>query len=836
MVKDRAVAVLWLGLCLTAYAWAQAGPANAPGGTALDRRLTGTAETLSSASVAERFREIAYELAQSPRITGPQADQAMIFLIAARRLSGQAEQIEPLLLKLAIRQKTRDYSRQVLGWLQRYVSAEADRAIIADAIGYLLERQDSAQGREDMLAQLVETIGNRNAAVDSDLATLLGQQMVEKGDTKAARFYFLQAYKSNKYNPLAFAKLAELAPNEIGPAAYLEHLRLIVRENPLDMDAALNLAQYAERLEMYDVAAGTYHYAAMLFRYRHPNEPLPPVIYLPWAIACYNSPQQQQVCVEIAAGVRSEGHFDLVLEAMAGKAAAKAGRAEEAQRILAEAEQRALQFIQNGPAQNLAAAGELGPKQMAWFYCFAAPDGVKALDWANKGYSVEPNEPMAGSLLAYALSMNGRLEWTEPLLGSFGHNQIADVVQGQVQLAQGDKAGAIATLAGAVAKDPGSLAAERARALLREQGGQYRPPVDARAVIGYLTNDLQQTVVPQFVRPEQQLEVQFDVRGSEFAYGAPIEGAVAVRNQGAEPLVITENGLFTGRIRVDVRVSGDLERDIPDLVSQTIRTSLLVPAGRSAATAVRLSTGRLRQLLLDHPQASLDLAFTLYIDPVVDEKATVRNRTAGVEPVTVTVRRPGLDLSAQYVRNRFDSIASGRQAQKLLTAQLFSGLLKEQQAMEREGPLYAYRFAEWLPEMLRSGLAGDSGLLLGADEGQWIVQVNTMADLLSLSLDQDLAGVVGRNLSAAQWPVRLMAAYLLATDSVGSFDKVLEWMARQDDSDLVRSMAAALRSPAASSAGLGSTAPGATELRTVTPGRGKATDPATLPGGFRLLR
>ncbi|UCD51097.1 MAG: hypothetical protein JSW27_00395 [Phycisphaerales bacterium] len=831
MVKDRSVAVLWLGLCLAACAWAQTGAANAPAGMAMGPRLTAVAPTLSSASVADRFREIAYELAQSPRITGPQADQAMIFLIAARRLDSEAGQIEPLLLKLAIHQKTRDYSRQVLGWLQRYVSEGADRAIISDAIVYLLDRQTSAQGREDMLAQLARTIGNRNAAVDSDLATLLGRQMVEKGDARAARFYFLQAYKSNKYNPIAFAKLAELAPNEIGPAAYLEHLRLLVRENPLDMDAVLNLAQYAERLELYDVAAGTFHCEARLFRYLQPTEPLPSAIYLPWAIACYNSPRHQQVCVEIAAGVRSEGHFDLVLEAVAGRAAARAGRTEDAQRILSEAEQRALQFIRNGPGQDIAPARELGPKQMAWFYCFAALDGVKALEWANKGYSVEPNEPTAGSLLAYALSMNGRLEWTKALLESFGHNQIADVVQGQVQLAEGDKAGAIATLAGAVAKDPGSLAAERARELLREQGGEYRPPVDARAVIGYLANDLQQTVVPQFVRPQEQLELQFDVRGSEFAYGAAIEGAVAVLNQGPEPLVITENGLFTGRLRVDVRVSGDLEQNIPELVSQTTRTSLVVPAGRSAAAAVRLSTGRLRQLLLDHPQASLDLEFTLYIDPVVSDKGAVRNRLAEVEPVTVKVRRPGLDLNAQYVRNRFNSIASGQQKQKLLTGQLFTGLLKEQQAMEREGTLYAYRSAEWLPAMLRSGLVNEPGLLLGGGEEQWVVQVNTMADMLSLSLDQELAAAVGRNLSHSQWPVRLMAAYLLATSSAGDFDKVLDWMGRQDHSDLVRSMAAALGSPVP-----GSPAPGSTVPSAVTPRRVDTADPSTLPGAFRLLR
>jgi len=822
MVKERSVAVLWLGLCLVACARAQTRAANAPIGQLAGGLTPRTSATLFSPSVADRFWELGHELAQSPQITGPQADQAIILLIAARRLDSQAAYIEPLLLKLAIQHKDRDYSRQVLTWLQQYVSEGADRAIISDAIAYLLSRQDSAQGRQELLAQLVRVIGNKNAAIDSELAMLLGQQMLDKGDGKAARFYFLQAYKSNKYNPLAFAKLAELAPNEIGPAAYLEHLRLIVRENPLDMDAVLNLAQYAEMLQLYDVAAGTYRYAAELLQYLNPAEPLPPHIYLPWAIACYNTQDQQPLCLEIAEHVRGRGRFDILLEAVAGRAAARAGKAEEAQRIFAQAEMKAQQLLQVSPGQALLdsvggapGANRVSATQLAWFYCFAAPDKEKALDWANKGYSAEPNTPTGGAVLAYALSMNGQLEWAKPLLESFGQNQIADLVQAQVLLAQGDKAGAIATLAGAVTKDPGSLAAERARAMLGEQGAQYRPPVDARAVISYLANDLQQTVIPQFAPPGQRLELQMDVRGGEFAYGTPIEGTVAVLNKALEPLVVTENGLFTGRIRVDVRVSGDLQQEISELVSQTIRTSLVVPSGRSAAATVRFSTGKLRQVLLDHPQASLDLEFTLYVDPVTSADGSVHNRLAELEPVTVTVRRPGLDLSGQYVRNRFKSLASGQNAQKLRTAQLFAGLLKEQAVMAERGTLYRHRYAEWLPEFLRSALVSESGLLLGEGKEEWIVKANTMSDMLSMPIDRELATVVARNLNCPEWPVRLMAVYLLATGAGGDFEKVLDWVAQQDSNELVRSMAVVLRTsqPRVSSVPLRSG-----------------------PGGFQLLR
>jgi len=211
----------------------------------------------------------------------------------------------------------------------------------------------------------------------------------------------------------------------------------------------------------------------------------------------------------------------------------------------------------------------------------------------------------------------------------------------------------------------------------------------------------------------------------------------------------------------------------------------------------------------------LDLEFMLYVDPVTSADGSVHNRLAELEPVTVTVRRPGLDLSGQYVRNRFKSLASGQNAQKLRTAQLFAGLLKEQAVMAERGTLYRHRYAEWLPEFLRSALVSESGLLLGEGKEEWIVKANTMSDMLSMPIDRELATVVARNLNCPEWPVRLMAVYLLATGAGGDFEKVLDWVAQQDSNELVRSMAVVLRTsqPRVSSVPLRSG-----------------------PGGFQLLR
>jgi len=66
--------------------------------------------------------------------------------------------------------------------------------------------------------------------------------------------------------------------------------------------------------------------------------------------------------------------------------------------------------------------------------------------------------------------------------------------------------------------------------------------------------------------------------------------------------------------------------------------------------------------------------------------------------------------------------------------------------------------------------------------------------MLSLPLDHELITAVAENLYNVNWPVRMMAIYLLSKGSDSKFDKVLDWMAKYDPSEIVRDMAVALGS------------------------------------------
>ncbi len=742
-----------------------------------------------SPSVSQKFYEIACELTSASSRLGedrqsPAVEPAFVFLAAAMKLEKNESDAHSLLIKLACQQPEQPpflLSQEskggnlVYNLLMDYVDESADIEVAKKAVTYLLAQLNTREQREKFLEQMLEILGGKNVVFGSELSTLLGLLKAEKADLEAAEFYLMQAYQRNRYNKLAFAKLAELKPERIGPAIYLERLRLALRENPSDIEAALAFAQQAEQLQLYETAAGVYEYCADLFTYLYPSEALPARIYLPWAISSYNTQRNQSKCLQIAQRIQRDGRFDLRLEAIAGKAAAKIGNGELATQIFQTAEKKALSSID--------------VKQLAWFYCFVLPFPDKALDWANKAYETERNSPATAAILAYALVMNNQTEWAKPFINNSQPSQIANLTLAQIQLAEGQRDSAIETLKTAIIKDPGSFAAERAKEILAQQGEKYTPPIDPNAVLTILNNVFRRILVPVFTPPEKIFSVKFNIQGNEFPYGSEFSGNVAIINSSAEPFVISDDALFKGNIRVDADVSGDLNRTIPNLVSTKIRTALLIEPGRSLLIPVRLITGELRKMLLTYPQASLDIEFTLYLDPVTNNEGKITNRLTHIEPTRVRIKRPGIELTGNYIRTRLNLISKGSVGQKIQTAQLFTGLLKEQNEMLKRKPLYRYMYADWMEPLLSSAL---SGLLQNTANGQWGVKVHTMAEMLSLPLDYELISAVAKNLNDTNWPVRMMAVYLLSKSDDSSFDKVLDWTAKNDSSELVRDMAIAL--------------------------------------------
>lgn len=746
-------------------------------------------EQLFSPSAGRQFYQVAHQIASRADTSGlseQEARQVIIFLNTAAALDSHANYILTDFINIISRYPQQDYSQTLLNAVNNYFDESTDIETARKAFQYLLGQLNSREDREKLLTEQLRSFTGKNPALESELATMLGLLAVEKTDANTAFTYFAQAYNSNKYNRLAFTKLAELAPRTISVASYLEHLRLVLSENPLDLQTALDFAQYAEQFQLYDTAAETYQYCANLFNYLEPSQPLPSRIYMPWAINCYNSKLSNQKCLQIAAQLRQAGQFDLLLEAVAGKAAEKTGDTVQAKQILNNAERKALELT---ALQRQTASPTFQKitnfQRLAWFYCFALADSAKAIDWANKAYSIDPNSPMTAAILAYALVMNEQYELAKSIIDSYEHNQINTLALAKIQLAKGQKDLAIESLKSAIAKDPASLEAEIAKQILTEQGSVYIPPVDPDITLSSLESSLGRSLNPRFIQPDKAFSIQLNAKGTKFSYGSDFGGSLTITNNSAEPLVISDDGLFTGQIRIDVAVTGDINTKIPSLINFKIRPPVPIGSGRSYLIPLTLDTGQLREILFTYPQASLDIEFTVYIDPIDTDKGPV-NRVAALPPAKMTLKRPRLEVSTKYLQNRLTSLSKGQQGQKIKTTELFTGLLREQYAIAQSKQTYKPASADWMPDIFISAL------VYNLRDEDWVIRVHTMAGLLSAPINYDLTNAVSENLNDTHWPCRLMALYLLAKNQGSSFNKVLDWTVKYDPHNAVKDMAVAL--------------------------------------------
>lgn len=741
-----------------------------------------TSEKLSSGAIAQVFAELADDLTHVDSLGSARHEQAILYALAALDLNINNRQAHQRLMSLVDRWPERDYSPSVLTWLMNSNHDYSDWQLFKDSLTYVLKRTKVAYRKEQIVNQLLERVTAQNQFVRSELLVVKATLAYENNNELKARQGFAEAYDVCRYNKTAFMRMVQLAPDQMPAEMYFEHLRYVVLENPLDLEAALAYAQYSERLELYGLAAGAYRYYADLYQYLNPSEALPASIYLPWAISCYNSVQHVDQVQEIAARVRVNDRFDIFLESILARCALAQGREAEAQALFAATERRAEQIVQAG-------GREVQDKHLAWYYCFVHPDEDKALEWANQIYSDEPNSVAAISLLSYALIMNDQFEWAKPLAVK-SDTQIAQISQAIVAIAENREEEAVTLLQKAILRDPSSFVAEFAKELLKEKGISYRPQIKSSDILSSLAGRFSKFIVPKFKDPNDRLAVRFEIRQKNIDFGESIFAVVTIVNTSDEPILISDDSLIQGRVQVDAVVRGVLKEGIPGLVSERLFSRKLIGPGKSVAASIRLDRGRLRQILDVHPQAVLDIDFTLRMNAPQEEAS--ERATYSVQPVMASVHRPGVVVTTRGLNSQYSAIVMSDAASKVETGKLFLGLLREQAVMAEKGPLYHFRYADWMPGRLISAFASESGLLLLDAYQEWECKTELIVNMMDMPLDGRISTAVARHLRNPAWPARMAALSVLSLTHGDSFSEVLAWSKKYDTNPLVRRLAEAL--------------------------------------------
>jgi len=732
---------------------------------------------LASESAAKTFYDLARQTAAGEQFNKTKTEQALIFLKAAAKLDNDPEYLSPLVDLLS---RLGDTNQTVLveRLLAQYLKMPRDQVVINNTVLYLLNNAQSREQREKIVDDLYRKFRNKDKILDSTLLTMQGLLRQEVADPNSFVF-FMNAVSADKYNSFAFTKLLELAPDRIDVLTMLEHLRLEFVRNPLDLQSALNLADYLRNLQLYTSASDAYRYCDRLYNYLYPAAPLPAEIYLPWAISDLNVPARLHNCIDLALKTRSSGQFDLVLDSIAAAAALQLGDQRQANLLLDQAQQKAKEFYKTDKNADSA-------KRLAWFYCFAAPDPNQAAQYAIAAYSIEPNSPMSAALLAYCLIDQKQNDKAKQLAQKFSNDQFAQISLSKIAIAAGSLNTVVENLNNAIAKDPAGLEGRYAKKLLAGLGQSYAAPINSQLLLMALQDIIKRPLVPEFAPPDKIISFELNTRGTKFSYDKDFAASLSITNISQEPLIISDGALFTGSLRVDAKLAGPVTEEIPNFVNLKFQPPKPIEPGQSFYISLNLFTGRLQQLLLAMPQANFTIEFTVYLDPVIVD-GQVANKLADIKPVNRTITRPAENITSQQLQYLSSTITKNKDEPKIIAARLFAGLLAEQALLQTGDITYPAFSAENLVPFLQSGL------LKNLSDTSWEVKTQTIAAINLLGLDSVFTPLVSDNLNDTHWPVRLAAVYLLMQQNP-NFHKIIEQVSTLDPDALVRQLALTFRS------------------------------------------
>jgi tetratricopeptide (TPR) repeat protein len=559
-------------------------------------------------------------------------------------------------------------------------------------------------------------------------------------------------------------------------------MRAVLSINPYDFDLAARYADALMHFQLYEAAADAYEYAAEVYRFFYPNQSLPDAIVHGWLLSCYHSDRMQTKCLEIAEIYRSPDRLDLMLEAVAGKVLIRMGQADKGRRLLTSAAENAESLLTEKERPQT-----IYPEHLAWFYSFVQEEPERALAWSNQAFEESPERKGVKEMFAYAMALNGQYELARQDANSPGvKTQIALLTTAMAELAKEQKQTALDSLRKAIEMSPESFVAEKAIGLLKEQESAYIPAVDPAVIGEALKDQYQDRIVPDFMEPSKRYSVKLLFSGSDFLYGDEFQPRLVLENTSSDALVISDDGLLQGRIRIDAVLEGGLNAEIPDLLSMRFRPSKPVLPGEHLSIPLDLHSGPLRKLLMTYPQAETAIRFTVYLDPVISSSGGVENRVKTTDPVQAKIYRRGVMLTRNFLLQRLDVLSKGQPGKKYQAAALFTGLLAEHQAL-------ALNRADFKHVPVEKALLTDAVRKLLVDP-DWKIRVYTLDCLASLSMpvDTEIMGEISDNLNHDKWPVRMMAMYLLANAQPESFQKVLNWTSQHDNYPLNRSMALAL--------------------------------------------
>ena len=704
----------------------------------------------------------------------------------------------------------------------------SDYAPVDDWLRFRLSRFNERKEREAFLQQSLAQLVNY-PVMQSKIWTEMAILSLEKGDDATARQQFARAFTINRYNFKALDRLIRMPlpgleeGTETDPARIEAQKKLIVDQrrlrrvgrwrlqlqaNPYDREAVLRLIEILEHSGRDKLALPYYEHALRLQKVLGAKDGFTEELQLRQLAGAYKAGLFNE-CIRMGTEVLQSRPDDLLINAVLGMAMRELGMTEAADTLLKAAADKAIRKLGWWIRQNdrprdqatLTPSLEDLEAELAWFFCFAYPDPIRALRYTRRGVESFTADARKRYTLAYAHTLNRQWDSAESLLtGGDPNDPVAALAWNEIYIGRGDQPAARRRLEGVDLNQAGLLSQmiRRKLDLLTADPNAVgvtpstREPADP--IETALTMQFNNLELPLPEKPEDYVRCTLRLRSDRFAYGDPIRAQLYLTNISEAVLLLGPDSFLDPLVVIAAEVStgkplrGRSPRkglsggsELIPLVSRYLNQSIILESGRSNHSSEILNVGPLRELLEQHPQQDFQIAFHVFLDPVFDEKGKLKGRLPALQPKPVRITRPRYYPTSERLKALVGFLQNGTPNQRIQTSLILGGLLREADLAAR-GQL-SYQPRPFDTDAVRNMIVAN------LDHEDFRVQAWSVYALsrLDLSGQKIPLAKMSRMLNHSHWFVRFLTGFALA-DKVDLAD-YLPFAAQVDQNEVVKRQA-----------------------------------------------
>lgn len=635
-----------------------------------------------------------------------------------------------------------------------------------------LELQDH-QTAEARAAFVKAQLGRKplSPAVASELHRQLARHHFQRQETQSAAGEVEKALRLNPMN-VAARDLAYQMFRETEPALQrVETALQLISINPTQANLVWDLAALLDRLSLHQQAQQWYRRAIELHRQANAGA-VPAEFQHKLAVSYANAGDFAGAKKAVDAVLRTDSSL-LTPRLLRARVLTELGQADAAAADL-DAAAKAYGSMIDGvfKEKDFDAAAEI-----AWFYCYHRPDPKRALDIATLAVSDPRPSLLAEVAYGYALRLNGRNEEAiEALTPLADIDQLAAYELAVVQIEQGKRALAVATLQKAATIQYSGIAHDLIRDLLASSGEKPPEPPSQDKVLAALKK-FRQDVFDYPRRPGDFLKVEMRFEVDRLSPAGPVNVAFRLANIGPFPITFGEGFMAMPLVALTTRIGGESVATYENYLQVLMNGRPTLLPGDVFEKTLAIDVGPVREHLRRTVAHSVPIEVTAMFDPVYGKSGLTGGLgTIAVGPIQTV--RTALDVSPEGMIVLLEQARSATVGGRARAAEQIGAILAAAQSGLPDAMCNA------LPiDALQEALAG-----LVSDRA-WQVRAHAVVAAGWSPLSKGVTVAAAACVRDKKPVVKVLAVRLFAEQHGEKFKEVLEQLRNSDPSPFVRMMA-----------------------------------------------